>query len=194
MVKKRIFFLVILQVALTLVSFASAQEDVAVGDQLAVPLGEVLPEGEEGEDLIILADEAETQAPVEESETIVVKKKRKKRVKKSTTVGPYVACENTDFIINSRIENFNNIPEGYTAEECVFRIINNECEYKFECGTVVTEAPLIVIEETTEEPDEDASLEEDDDEECEPKKKIKFDNCFLKIRGLIKKKKPKRCD
>jgi hypothetical protein len=196
MVKKRIFFLVILHVALTLVSCANGEDaaDVVETTQGFVALDAVAAHNE-GE-AIFLADDTEDLLPIADdgTDTVIVKKKRKKRVKKTTTAGPYVACENTDFIIESRKKEYDTIPEGYTAEECVFSIINTDCEYRFECGTTITEAPLIFIEETTEEPDADASLEEDEDEECEPKKKIKFDNCFLKIRGLIKKKKPKRCD
>jgi hypothetical protein len=189
MVKKRIFFLVILHVALTLVSCANGEDVAAVEEPQPIQALDA-----PADDVIVLDEPEPLAAMPEESDIITIKKKRKKRVKKTTTAGPFVACENTDFIIESRKKEYDNIPEGYTAEECVFKIINKECEYRFECGTTITEAPLILIEETTEEPDEDASLEEDDDEECEPKKKIKFDNCFLKIRGLIKKKKPKRCD
>lgn len=230
MVKKRLFFLVLLLVASTLVTSQDANDnqdpEIVVDEpQLPIAVGEVgqeLPPDETPSDVFSennppqvisggpgfqdaiplefipdtvlepLPEPVQEPAVDNNDEIVIIKKKRKKKVLKTTTEGPYVSCENSPEIIQIRKDQYLNIPEGYTADQCVFSIVNEQCQWDFTCKGTITEAPLII--ETTEEPDEPDSVEDDSLEECEPKKKIKFENCFLKIRGLIKKKKPKRCD
>lgn len=239
MVKKRLFFLVLLLVASTLVASQDAADNgnqvqevvpaaiessplpVAVGDiapellpveyqpeiSLVTDTPQVISGGPGFQDAVPLEfvptnapldnpDPAPAPAPAPEPENnddiVVVKKTRKRKRVKTTTEGPYVSCENLPDIIQIKADQFKDIPEGYTADQCVFSIVNEQCEWNFNCEGTVTEAPILI--ETTVEPEESDSDEDESVEECEPKKKIKFENCFLKIRGLIKKKKPKRCD
>lgn len=79
------------------------------------------------------------------------------------TAGPYTAeCEKTDFIIKYYKINYDDIPEGYKAKECFFRILNSDCEYRFECGTIITGEPKDTPIEIIDAPIEviDAPIEE----------------------------------
>ena len=239
MVKKRLFLLVLLQVASILVSSQgdggadfvdivdpSVVEDPAV-ESLAdnnfvvdeanpeiVPVTDEVPVFEEiqpledpifedfpmvdsvdpGFDMPVLELQDEVPQEDAEGEKIITIIKKKKKKKKKTTVGPFVACLDRPDIIEAKAANEADPMEGYTADQCAFLILDENCAWEYRCGMIVTEAPIVeeplVDAEEDEEPD---SSENDDVEECEPKKKIKFENCFLKIRGIIKKKNPKRC-
>jgi hypothetical protein len=215
MVKKRLFLLVLLQVASVLVS---CQDDVVeepgfpVDEQPIVdepqpiedepqpiveepqpPMEEFPPEvvpylpPDIIEDPVVF-EEPEDDVVVEEEYETFVRTVTKKR-KKTTTFAPLTPCIELSEIIAAKQDCTDNPMEGYTSDQCALSIVDEEsCAWVCSCGATITEAPT---QPPPEEEEEDSA--EGEIEECEPKKKFKFDNCFLKIRGLIKKKKPRRC-
>jgi hypothetical protein len=235
MVKKRLFFLVLLQVASILVSSqddpiaTDGQEPIiaydgegAVAEFVDTP--QVVYDGEGAvalEDIPVVIDdspygeypeppvvpylppdvEQEITFPVDDDDDDIIPedieiftRPTTRRRKKTTTPAPIVPCIELPEIIEAKAREEASPMEGYTADQCAFVITNEEsCAWEYHCGMTVTETPIVEAPPPPEEEEDEDESAENEIEECEPKKKFKFENCFLKIRGLIKKKKPKRC-
>jgi hypothetical protein len=209
MVKKRLFLLVLLQVASVLVSCQDdAVDELPVGEEPQPAVDEVQPimimepiMEETPPDVVpylppvdaeeVVFDEPEDDDVKEEYETFTSRVKKRKKKNKTTTYAPLTPCEELPEVIAAKQECIDNPMDGFTSDQCLFRIKDEAtCEWEYKCGATITEAPT---EPPPPEEMEEEDSAEDEIEECEPKKKFKFDNCFLKIRGLIKKKKPRRC-
>jgi hypothetical protein len=135
-------------------------------------------------------DETANEEEDFEVETFTSKVMKKTRRKRTTTSAPIIPCEEMPEVIETKKNVISTPMEGFTADQCEFLIVDQtNCKWEYRCGATITEPPT----EPPPPPEEEDDSAEDEIEECEPKKKFKFDNCFLKIRGLIKKKKPKRC-
>lgn len=228
MVKKRLLFLVLLQVASILVSSQDdlpepyivqevdenvdqfpledgyAVEEPPVEEQYPdQPLGEPYPVEDQPleEPPILIAPppveyQQEEEQPQEEIpqedyiiETFTSRRSGTRKRRRTTTQAPFIPCEELPEVIAIKDEVSQTPWDGYTPDQCVFSIVDQAtCEWQYKCGAIITEAPT-----EPPPPEEEEESAEDEIEECEPKKKFKFENCFLKIRGLIKKKKPRRC-
>jgi hypothetical protein len=72
---------------------------------------------------------------------------------------------------------------GFNPEMCNFVIKNKYCEWDLFCETTITDAPDTEPETTTSEPEPEESSESK--ESCEVDREIRFDNCYIKIRGRV---------
>ena len=140
------------------------------------------------EDIIIYDDATpvETEAPVENEapETPAPESpgKKKKPKKPKTTLAPDIAHCNA-LLEAEKLDCFSTIPEGYVAKDCSFTIKNADCDWVFFCTHDYTEAPT-----DPPPPPEESSESDENAESCETDKKIKFKNCFINIKGFVKKK------
>lgn len=105
--------------------------------------------------------------------------KRIKRKRSTTQAPPSESCET--LLVDQNNDCLYNVPEGYEPSSCVFNILNEDCDWNCTCSAYGTEEPLPEVI-TTELPSLEIS---ESKESCETDRKIKFKNCFIKVKGLV---------